>query len=71
MSNLPNPPQAQSSVRQPVLLGLFVGTAVGAGYLLAGVPNVELMTLVIALCGGVMGAGSGFVAGALAASIFS
>ena len=40
-----------SPVRQPVLLGLFTGTAVGVGYLLAGVPNVELMTLVIALAG--------------------
>ncbi len=60
-----------SPVRQPVLLGLFTGTAVGVGYLLAGVPNVELMTLVIALAGAVLGLRSGFVAGALAAAIFS
>lgn len=71
MSNPLNSKFQQSSVRQPVLLGLFVGTAVGAGYLLAAVPNVELMTLVIALCGGVMGAVPGFVAGAIAAVIFS
>jgi len=60
-----------ASVRQPVLLGLFTGTAVGVGYLLAGVPNVELMTLVIALCGGVLGAWSGLTAGMLAAVIYS
>ena len=62
---------ASASVRQPVLLGLFTGTAVGAGYLLAAVPNVELMTLIIALCGGVLGPRSGFATGALAASIYS
>ena len=51
-----------SPVRQPVLLGLFAGTAVGAGYLLAGIPNVELMTLIAALAGSVLGAGRGFEA---------
>ena len=37
----------QARVRQAVLLGLFVGTAVGLGFLLVGVPNVELMTLTV------------------------
>ncbi|MEN8006424.1 MAG: ECF transporter S component [Candidatus Krumholzibacteriota bacterium] len=60
-----------SPVRQPVLLGLFTGTSVGVGYLLAGVPNVELMTLVIALAGAVLGPRKGFLAGALAAAIYS
>ncbi len=60
-----------SPVRQPVLLGLFTGTAVGVGYLLAGVPNVELMTLVIALAGAALGFRAGFAAGALAAAIYS
>ncbi len=64
-------PKASSSVRQPVLLGLFTGTAVGAGYLLAAVPNVEIMTLIIAVCGGVLGARSGAAAGAIAATIYS
>ncbi len=63
--------QRTAPVRQPVLLGLFTGTAVGAGYLLAGVPNVELMTLIIALCGAVLGPRSGFAAGAAAAVIYS
>jgi hypothetical protein len=60
-----------SPVRQPVLLGLFTGTAVGVGFLLLSLPNVELMTLVIALAGATMGLGSGFVVGALAATIYS
>ena len=60
-----------SPVRQPVLLGLFTGTSVGVGYLLAGVPNVELMTLVIALAGAVLGMRKGFLAGVLAAAIYS
>jgi len=60
-----------SPVRQPVLLGLFTGTAVGAGYLLAGVPNVELMTLVIALSGAALGSRAGAMSGMLAAAIYS
>jgi len=59
------------SVRQPVLIGLFAGTAVGAGYLLAGVPNVELMTLIVALCGAVVGARQSFFTGAVAAAVYS
>ncbi len=60
-----------SPVRQPVLLGLFTGTAVGVGYLLAGVPNVELMTLVIALAGASLGPRAGALSGILAAAIYS
>jgi hypothetical protein len=60
-----------SPVRQPVLLGLFTGTAVGVGYLLAGVPNVELMTLVIALAGASLGLRAGALSGILAAAIYS
>lgn len=59
------------SVRQPVLLGLFIGLAVGVGYLLAGVPGVELMTLVTALAGLSLGARSGALVGALAALVYS
>lgn len=60
-----------SPVRQPVLLGLFTGTAIGAGYLLAGVPNVELMTLIIALAGASLGPLRGFISGAVAAAAYS
>lgn len=62
---------ARGSIRKPVLLGLFTGTAVGAGYLLAGVPNVELMSLLIALAGGALGAGFGAACGAIAAILYS
>ena len=71
MINPGNGTSKPSPVRQPVLLGLFTGTAVGVGYLLMGLPNVELMTLVVALAGGALGPGSGFLVGALAASIYS
>lgn len=54
-----------------MLLGLFAGTAVGGGYLLAGVPNVEVMSLVTAIAGIVLGPVLGFVCGALAAATFS
>lgn len=64
-------PHPQAWVRQAVLLGLFVGTAVGLGFLLAGVPNVELMTLTTTLAGAALGPAGGFAAGALAEGIFS
>lgn len=67
--NLPSRPS--STVRVPVLMGLFAGTAVGAGYLLAGIPNVELMSLVAALGGVALGPARGAVVGALAAGVFS
>jgi hypothetical protein len=54
-----------------VLLGLFTGTAIGAGYLLAGVPNVELMTLVVALGGATLRWRLGAVCGAVAAVVYS
>ena len=54
-----------------MLLGLFTGTAIGAGYLLAGVPNVELMTLIVALAGLTLGPWQGGVCGAVAAAAYS
>ena len=36
---------AGGGIRRAVLLGLFAGTGVGVGYLLSGVPNLELVTL--------------------------
>jgi len=70
-----NTPEAMKpknkSVRKPVLLGLFAGTAVGAGYLLSSVPNVELMSLIIAISGAVLGPVAGPICGALAGAIFS
>lgn len=52
-------------------MGLFAGAAVGAGYLLAGVPNVEAMSLVVALAGVALGPVRGALVGALAAGVFS
>ncbi|MFH1842359.1 MAG: hypothetical protein ABIF77_04075 [bacterium] len=62
---------AASPLRRAVLVGLFTGTAVGVAYLLSGVPNVELVTLVCMLAGGVLGPGLGFVCGFLAILIYS
>lgn len=58
-------------VRQPVLLGLFTGTALGAGYLLSGVPNVELISLIVALGGAVLGPMAGLLCGLLTGAIFA
>ena len=66
-----NSSHVRQPVRQPVLLGLFAGTAVGAGYLLSGVPNVELMSLIIALSGAVLGPVAGALCGVLSGTIFS
>ena len=66
-----SPTDSQSTVRKPVLLGLFAGTAAGLGYLLAGVPNVELMTVVVAVAGGVLGLRLGLLCGFLVALVYS
>lgn len=62
---------APGALRRAVLLGLFAGTGVACGYLLSGLPNFELMSLVAALAGGVLGIGGGAASGALAAAAFS
>ncbi len=64
-------PKKPTPVRQPVLLGLFTGTALGAGYLLAGVPNVELVSLIVALSGAVLGPVLGPLCGVLTGGIFA
>ncbi len=66
-----HPRAASGTVRRAVLVGLFAGTGVGAGYLLSGAPNWELMTLVAALAGGTIGRSGGVAAGALGAAIYS
>jgi len=50
---------------------MFTGTATGVGYLLAGIPNLELMSLVVALAGVVLGVRAGALGGALAAALYS
>ncbi len=71
LQNDNNHSSSTDKVRRPVVLGLFVGTTVGLGFLLSAVPNVELMTLVTALAGVVLGARLGFVSGGLAMAIYS
>jgi len=58
-------------VRQAVLLGLFSGTGVGLGYLLAAVPGVELMTLNAGLAGLALGAPAAALVGAVSAAVYS
>ncbi len=65
------PPHRTRPVRQPILLGLFAGVGVAVGYLLAGVPGVELMTLVSCLAGVALGPARGALAGGLAAAAYS
>jgi hypothetical protein len=62
---------AGGGIRRSVLLGLFAGTGVGVGYLMSGVPNIELVTLLSALAGAALGPGLGAAAGALAATLYS
>jgi len=58
-------------VRRAVLLGLFGGTGVGLGFLLAGVPGVELMTANAALAGAALGAAGGATVGLVSAVVYS
>lgn len=53
------------------MLGLFSGTGVGLGYLLAGIPGVELMTLNAALAGLALGPAGGAGVGAISAAAYS
>ncbi len=64
-------PGRRHLLRRTVLLGLFTGMATGAGYLLSGVPNVELMTCVVALAGGTLGPVAGATCGGLAMTVYS
>lgn len=51
-------------------VALFTASAVAGGYLLAAVPNVELITLVVALAGVLFGRWSGMLTGALSMIIY-
>ena len=67
----PGAQQEYGHLRQAVLLGLFVGTGVGLGYLLAGIPGLELMSLNAALAGAALGPFAGAAAGFLSALAYS
>jgi hypothetical protein len=53
------------------MAALFTALAVIMGYLLAGVPNIELMTLTVFLAGVFLGARMGAVVGALSILFYS
>lgn len=54
-----------------ILSALFVSLSVVLGYLLAAVPNVELMSLCVFIGGVMTGPGYGALTGALAITVFS
>ncbi len=51
--------------------GIFIGTGVALGYLLAAIPNVELVTATIFIAGYLIGKGGGTLVGILTFGIFS
>ncbi len=60
-----------SRTRKLTLSGAFIALAVGMGYALAQVPNVELMTAVLFCAGGLLGWRQGIVVAAVAEFLFS
>jgi hypothetical protein len=54
------------TTRRALLASLLVALAVAAGYALAAVPNVELLTLIVFISGFLLGPGRGAVVGAVA-----
>lgn len=57
--------------RDIALVATFVALAVAGGLALIGIPNVEIVSMTVFLCGAMLGAGAGTVSGALAAFLFS
>jgi hypothetical protein len=53
-----------NATRRALLASLLVALAVAAGYALAAVPNVELITLIVFLSGFLLGPGQGAAVGA-------
>jgi hypothetical protein len=57
--------------RTIILAALFVALSVALGFLLAGIPNLELMTLAVFMAGSFCGARLGIAVGALSMLLFS
>lgn len=57
--------------RRVLLTCLLVAVVVTLGYALAGVPNIELMTVAVFVSGFLLGPGLGAVVGAVSAAMFS
>lgn len=61
----------ENPTRRIIQTGLFIALVVVLGFLLAEVPNVELMTLSVFLSGVILGPGSGIVVGFLSILFYS
>ena len=59
------------NTRRALLASLMVAVAVSFGYALAGVPNVELMTITVFIAGYLVGPGLGALVGAVAMTLHS
>ncbi len=57
--------------RRVLLTCLLIAVVVTLGYALAGVPNIELMTVAVFVSGFLLGPGLGAVVGAVSATMFS
>jgi uncharacterized membrane protein len=61
----------EQRVRTVILTALFIALSVVLGYLLAGVPNIELMTLSVFLGGVFLGTTAGGIVGAVSILFYS
>lgn len=57
--------------RKALLASLLIATAVALGYALAGVPNIELMTVTVFVAGYLLGPAVGAAVGAVAIALYS
>ncbi len=61
----------EKNERRIIQTALFIALSVALGFLLAGVPNIELMTITVFLSGIILGSGRGMTVGVLSIFIFS
>lgn len=61
----------ENRTRRIIQTGLFVALVVVLGFLLAEIPNIELMTVTVFLSGVILGPGSGIIVGLLSILIYS
>jgi len=61
----------EKGIKFTAYVGIFIGTGVALGYLLAAVPNIELVTATIFLAGYIIGKSGGIMVGVLTFGIFS
>ena len=59
------------NTRKTLLASLLIAVAVSLGYMLAGVPNVEMMTVALFVSGFLLGARYGAVIGGFSAGLYS